>query len=308
MPDDGVVVDAQDGRAADGFVVEAVEKRVVHLLGFHHVVDGFGHFQQHVARVAVAANHVGLVVEQVAALDIADEVNVRVFLEELKRGLQQRGALALFLAQVHEAHFGPLDAQHVLRIQRAQLAELLQHFGLALGVGPHIEQNAEAAVQLGHEVGDGRAQHAGHGLHREHGPHQHGPRVAGRAKGFYGPALQQFVAHGDARILLLLEGFGRVFAHVDDLAGGHKFEGGPGRAGGGQQRLHGIGLANEDDAGLARQEVGGQQGTRHGGLGGEVAAHCVEGYFHESKGFGRRGRGYQSRPHRRISGRSRWPR
>jgi len=83
-----------------------------------------------------------------------------------------------------------------------------------------------------------------------------------------------------------------VLAHVDNLRRGYELKGGACSAGGLQQGPHGIFLTNEDNGGPASELFGGQKGTRHGGLGGEIAAHCVEGYFHE-KGVRRKYSGKQ---------------
>ncbi len=96
--------------------------------------------------------------------------------------------------------------------------------------------------------------------------------------------MQHPVAHGNAGVLLLLEGFGRVLAHVDDLGGGHQTQAARRRPPCCcEQGAHGVFLPDEHDLSLAGQLFGGQHGTLDGGLGGEIAAHCVQGYLHERK-------------------------
>ena len=138
-------------------------------------------------------------------------------------------------------------------------------------------------MELGNEVGNGRAHHAGYCLHAEHGTYEHGARVAGRAEGFDLAGSQQAVAYGDAGVLLLLIRLGRMLAHVNDLGSGYQQEVFGGSTVLFEQRPHGIFLANEHYLSLTGQQLRGQHGPIDGGLRSKIAPHCVQGYLHERK-------------------------
>ncbi len=123
--------------------------------------------EQGVADQAVGDDDVGGALEEVAALDVADVVEVGRGLEQVAGLFDDAGALALFAADVHEGHARLLDAEHVAGQFVGHDAVLPEVLGLGLGVGAGVDEH-ERPVEDRHGDGDAGADDAGQAAHVQH--------------------------------------------------------------------------------------------------------------------------------------------
>ena len=101
--------------------------------------DALGDLEGDVPGEAVADDDVGDAGEQVLALDVADEAQGRL-LEPVEGLLDEVVALALLLADAHQSDPGVLQADDRLHEDLAHDGELDEVVGLAVGVGPDVEE------------------------------------------------------------------------------------------------------------------------------------------------------------------------
>ena len=107
--------------------------------------------EQDVAGEAVRHDNIRRTERHIARLDIADEVDgplLRGALQKLMGLTVERVALRIFRAVVQKAHARRLDAERLLRVERAHAAELQQEFRRALGIRARIDENGVAREAL----------------------------------------------------------------------------------------------------------------------------------------------------------------
>ena len=292
MPHDAGALDAQKRRAAvrvgAHLALEirepALERQRAQLgdRGLHHDVlerleqhlggalDGL---QTHVAGEPVANEHVEVGRQHIAPLGVAGEVG-QLLAHQLVRLLRELGALLLLLADIEQRGARLLDAQHLLRVDRAHAAELHEVLGLAVGVGAHIAHNDRT-----HRRGDHRRQRrAGDALgaaHHKRRCRQARAGRAGREEALRGLLLDQAAPDHDRGVLLLAHGLGGMLAHRDGLRGGLR----DAAVVGGRERGDDlVGTAQDDGQVL----VGGKRlldAVEHH-AGSVVAAQRIDGYGH----------------------------
>ena len=170
-----------------------------------------------VAQDRVADHHVGHVVDEVAALDVAGEVEVRL-VEQLGRALDPGVALALLLADREQRHAWTFDAQDPLREQGAHVRVLVEVLGRRVGVGADVEEDERPRFG-DHLDGQRGPVHARQAAEPENRGSHARAGVAGRHDRVRVAALDEIHGHEDRRVALLAEGLGRVLVHADHLAG-----------------------------------------------------------------------------------------
>ncbi len=117
----------------------------------HRLGHALGNLQRDVAHESIAYQHVGLAVEQVAAFDVAHEIQ-RQFLDQLEGFLGQLVALGFFFADGEHAHARMLGGRKAVGKNRAEIhvahdGELLQILRLGIDVGAHVDQDGRRALR-----------------------------------------------------------------------------------------------------------------------------------------------------------------
>src|ERR1017187_5055291 len=264
---EGVLGDDVSDFAGDGGF-ESLAQEVL-----DHVAQTLADFQRDVADEAVADHHVDVAGIDVAAFDIADEVEVEV----LKHGRGCVGELIAFVflladGEQSDARIGTV--QDVARINFGHNRELAQHARRAIDVGADIHQNHGRAFGGGEDADQSGALHArDHTLDYFGGGHD----GAGVARGH--EALRDAIANqarGDAEgaVAFGAEGLGGAVLHGDTLAGVDNLNGELTAA-----VLHfeltadHILLAHQDDS--DSQVPGGANRPFDFSFGGVVTAHCI---------------------------------
>jgi hypothetical protein len=88
-------------------------------------------------------------VEEVAAFDVADEVDVREGAQQREGVVGEGVALGVFFADGEQADAGVVDEQDVARVHVAHDGELDEVVGVAVDVGADVEQQGWAAGDRG---------------------------------------------------------------------------------------------------------------------------------------------------------------
>src|ERR1044071_4284017 len=115
--------------------------------------------QEHVAGEAVGDDDVAGPLEEIAALDGADEVQMARGFEERQHLLHELVALALLLADRQQPDARVLVAEEIAGEAGAHVRELDEPRALHLGVGPHVEHHG-AVTGVGEERGQRGPRHA----------------------------------------------------------------------------------------------------------------------------------------------------
>ena len=199
--------------------------------------------------------------------------------------LAQGVALGVLAADVQKAHPGPLQAQGLGGVEAAQVRELDQILHRTLRVGAAVHQH-QPPPGGGHQGRHGRPADALDALDQQRARAEQGPGAAGGDEGVPHAVLQQVQPDGHGRVLLGLEGRGRVVVHVDDLGGaGHRHRPRqPAALGRGGADL--VLPAHQHDL-QARAGLGGVQRASDNLQGGVVPAHGVNNDFHWHTPFSR---------------------
>ena len=98
-------------------------------------------FKSHVAHESITDDHIGLAVEDVAALNVADEVDGQGF-EERKSFAGKLVALGFFLADGKKADSGPRDLENAAGIHLAHHGELFEVLRFAVDVSADVKKHA----------------------------------------------------------------------------------------------------------------------------------------------------------------------
>ena len=245
MADDADTFDAQERGAAILGIIEALLERIEGLAGediphlggdgagkrlLEHSDDGVHHaladFQGHVADEAVADDDVDVAAEEVAALDVAHEVEGQGRLPQAPVGLPHHFVpLGGFFPDGEQPHPRALHPEHHPVVDLAHDGKLLQVLWAAVNVGAHVEQHRRGPPLGGKDGGQGGPVHARQRpqLHLDCG---HGrPGVAG-ADNALGLALPHLLdGNADGSVGLAPERLDRALVHGDDFAGGDDFDG-----------------------------------------------------------------------------------
>ena len=110
-----------------------------------HLHQPFAHLQRHVADEAVAHDHVHRAAIDIAAFDVADEVEIQA-LQQRRRRPRHFVALVVFLADREHSHARPQPAEDDARVDLAHHRELRQHARRAIHVGPHVDHHHRASL------------------------------------------------------------------------------------------------------------------------------------------------------------------
>ena len=166
-------------------------------------------------------DHVHDAVHDVAALDVAVEVHVRVGGDEPVGLDHVRRALGGLLADGEQADGGVGDAHHLAREDGPHHGELVQVIGLVLGVGADV-QEGDGPRHARHDGADGRP------LRRRlmrrtyrRAPAVTAPGVAGAHEGVGLAGVHQLEADDDARLGAVARRPGRLLVVADDVGGVH---------------------------------------------------------------------------------------
>ena len=237
--DDHHAVDTQQRTAAVGFVAAFFLERLERAVGQHRAAQaqrvaldlrleplgnglggGLDGLEHDVADEAVAQHHIEIAFKQVAAFDIADEMNARRLFEQLEGLLGECRALFLLLAVGHQPHLRVGDAQHVAREGGAHHRVGHEMLGLGIGVRPGV-QNVAKPVLVGNGRRDARAVHSGKGAQFQRGGGHGGTGVAGGNESLGLAFLHHVHRDVDRRLLLAPHGFRAGLGHADGLGRVH---------------------------------------------------------------------------------------
>ena len=207
--------------------------------------------------------------------DVADEIETARSLHHFVGRLGLGVAFGLLLPDVENRHAGIGDPQHALGIDRADQAVLVQHFGLAVDVQTHVQQQGGTSRYRRYERRNGGTDDSVDRFDDLHRTDHHRSRAAGRCEALDGTLGQVCESDRDARIRLLLECLGGVVAHLDDLGRGNDFETVGRTILSGEDRLDTFLVAEEYDLAVGADLCGCHDGSLYGGFRCEVAAHSV---------------------------------
>ena len=139
----------------------------------------------------------------------------RARLEQGVRLERERVALLRLLSDREQPHPRPGDAEHLLREDRAHVAELEQVLGAGLGVGAGVDEDGRAVLGRDDDR-DAGAEHAGQAPDVEEARSQDGAGVPGRDDGV-GCAVADGAHGADERGLrLAAHRLGGLVVHLDD--------------------------------------------------------------------------------------------
>src|SRR5262249_2995367 len=115
----------------------------------------FGDFERDVADEAVADDHVATAVVEIAAFDVADEVD-RQLLEQREHFFRQLVALALFFADGEQADAGLRLLEDATVIDVAHDGELGEIGRFAVDVGADVDDDGGGTVRSRKDAGERR--------------------------------------------------------------------------------------------------------------------------------------------------------
>jgi hypothetical protein len=193
-----------------------------------HVADeageALGGLEGHIAHKTIADDDVGVPVVDVAAFDIADEVE-RQTLDEGESLSGKLVAFAFFFADGEQADAGTGDLEHGTRVELAHDGELGEVLWATVDIGANIEQYAGGSGGGGQDSGQGGAIDAGERAENHFGRDHGGTRVAGGQE-TGGVALADELepdAHG--AVFFIADCRRSFFVHADVLTGVDDFNG-----------------------------------------------------------------------------------
>ena len=176
-------------------------------------------FKRDVADEAVADNHVGMPGVQVAAFDVADEV---------QDGIAFSSGVAALVSSLPLCSSSPMESRPTrglrgveddARIDLAHDRELRQHLGIAIDVGADVDDHHRGAFEGREDRRQRGAVDAGHdALHHLGGGHD-GAGVAGRNEAVRDAFAHQARRDTDGRVLFGADSLRGAVLHRDLLAG-----------------------------------------------------------------------------------------
>ena len=290
--DEDRALDAQQRRAAEALVVEAIADAAD--AGLHEEVaerapgraaelvaqcredearEALEELDGHVADRCVADDDVGEVGDEVLALDVADEAQVA-GRDEHRRVLDPLLPLATLFADREQGHGRLVNAEHLLAEDRPHACVLREVVAGRVGRGPDVEEH-EGPLVGDHLDGQRRAVHPGQATQAEDGGSHAGARVASRHDRVRPTLAHESHADVDAGVALATDGGGGLLLHPDVLRGVHDLD--VRRRPPVQRGVHPGGVADEDEIGL-RVGHGPGQAALDDLDGRVVAAHGVDGH------------------------------
>ncbi len=277
LPVVGLFPDVAEGWEEDGARSHVPGARLDGGSYFAHDVVGhaFHRLDDDVAGEAVGDDDVRLCEGDVAALEVADEVDVR-RPEKLRGFLGEGVALGVLLADVEEGYFRVLPLPDTAHIGRRHLRPLDEVLRLRVGVGTDVKEDRELARER-EEAGEGRPLDATDAVEVEDGAGHDGAGVTGGDEGVGLAVPDEPKSDDDRGLLLLAGGPRRLFVHGDDLRRVDDSDGvGPGVVVG-QLGLDRVLRPDEGDS--QPRIAGGPAGALDDGCRSVVAAHRVEGDY-----------------------------
>ena len=238
-----------------------------------HLRQPFAGLEGDVADEAIAHHDVGRALEDVVALDVADEVEVARGsgrAQQLAGALDLVAALDRLFADVEQAHRRALFALQHRHQRRPHDGELQQVLCRAVDVGTQVEHGGGAALGIGHLRGDGGALDAVQRLEQVARNRHQRTRVARGDRRLRRAVLHLLDGHAHGRVLLAAQGDLNRVVHGDDFGGRHHACALMGKAG---QR---GGLAHQDQLRI-RPLIQKLATGRQGSLGTMVSPHAVNG-------------------------------
>lgn len=294
MAYDADAADAEEGGAAVLGVVEALLPGLEGLLGEESAdlrsdggaqvfaeggADEFGQafagLEGDVADEAVADDDVGAAIEEVAAFDVADDVEAG----GAKKGEGFPGlgvALGVFFADGEQADAGVGDVEDAAGVEVAHDGELEEVCGVGVDVGADIEEDGWVAVGGGKDGSEGGAVDAGeHAEDHLCGGHG-GAGVAGGKEAGGAAFADHFEADAHGGVAFGADGLGCLVVHADPLGGVDDLDGEDlATELGIEQWTEAIAGADEVDADV--ELTARSDGPANLGFGGLVGAHPVYG-------------------------------
>ena len=173
--------------------------------------------QGHVPGEAVADDHVGRAVQEVAALDVPDEAK-RARLEQRMGFTDELVALLRLLADREERDGRALDLERVLGEDGAHVGELEQVLGARVGVGARVEQHARA-VRARERDRDRRTMDSGKPADLDEPRGQESAGVAGRERHVGLALLDGATGREERAVALGAHGVPGLLVHLDLLVG-----------------------------------------------------------------------------------------
>ena len=191
----------------------------------------------------------------------------------------ERVALRIFRAVVQKAHARRLDAERLLRVERAHAAELQQEFRRALGIRARIDENGVAVLRR-KDRRERRAADTADALDEQRSRREQRAGIAGRDERITAALRQHSCAQHERRVRMLLHDRGGIAVHVHHILGIGKLHAV-------RERIPALGLhagkdirAAADQNDLHAELLCRLQCTAHHGIRGVVASHCIQNDFH----------------------------
>src|SRR5437660_2136207 len=242
----------------------------------------FSRLDHHIAGKAIADDHVRLVLEDVVALDVADEIDPGCRPQKGLGRLDQLVALARLLTVAQQADPRCGDLHDALGVDRAHPSELHKVFRPRIGIRAGIQQQATPG-RRGNPRADGRPFHPRDPAQPEETRGHHRPAVPGADEAGRPTVLDHLDAANDRRGLLAPDRLGRMPVHGDHLWGvldlrplaGPRFGQGP---------IDLVFLPHEDD--LDPELAVGLHAAGHHLVGSKITTHGVERDLHWNPGMG----------------------
>ena len=198
----------------------------MHQLAFQHRKhrdgEALGGFQNDVADEAVANDDVNVVLEQIVALDIADEIQIKL-LAKLERRERKLVALGFFRADAQNADARSFASKNLARINTSHHRELREMKRLALDVRTGVQQDKFISLARD-DRSDAAAVHAVNPPDFEGCRRENAAGVAERNQRVGLAVADQLGGTGDGGILFFAERDNRFVVHRHHFAGVNHFD------------------------------------------------------------------------------------
>ena len=238
---DDRLADAKERRAADLPVVQHLHQvfdpggaqkiaQLAEQIFLEHFLHQAAHehgstldgFEKHVAVEAVADHNVHRAQRYIPGFHIADKVDKPLFPRVFQQRigfLLQGGALAVLGADVQKTDFGILDAQLLLRVDRADQTELQQEFRRTLGIRTAVHDHGLSPCLVGHGGTHGRTADSLDPLDQQRRAGEQRAGGTGGHERVAQPVRQHLQADHHGRILPLVDDGCGIVMHVHHIVG-----------------------------------------------------------------------------------------
>src|SRR5208283_1779619 len=213
---EGLAREQKSDLAADGRLQRLLEQEA------HRLDHAFGDFQRDVADEAVAHQHIGLAVVQIAPFDVAHEVHGQLF-DQLVRFAREFVALALFFADGEQPDTriigaGKSAGENSAEVHVAHDGELLQILRLGIDVRTDVNKNGGGALGGGKNGGKRGTVHAGDGAQNHLCGGHRRARVAGGYETGGLAVAHQAKSDTQRRVTFGAHRLRRLLMHADNFA------------------------------------------------------------------------------------------